>query len=107
MKLGCGALREEHDAAHGSIARDGEVRQQEVSLRVARVLNGGDHTDVERAVRHLRIERAGDTVDDLALDRNDAPIDCSVDRVAIDVGDPADAHWLRSHGRSRVFDAAA
>ena len=91
-QLGGGTLGKQHDAAHGTVARDREVGQQQILTRVARILDRRDHADVERARRHLRIERAGHAIHDLRVQRHHAAVDRSVDGIAVDVGNPADAH---------------
>jgi hypothetical protein len=89
-----GDAREEHHAAHGPVRCDAEIGQEQITRRVARVLDRGDDADVELPLGHERVQltRISGYERARGSEGNDAAIDSSVDREAVDVANAPDAH---------------
>src|SRR6266480_6468470 len=91
-EIASGPRREQHHAAHRAVARDCEIRQQEVALGFARVLHGRYDADVELSPSHPSIELGWYTVNQLGVDTNDAAVDRAVYRIAVYVRNASDLH---------------
>ena len=102
-ELGCGSRGEQHHRADGAVAGNSQVGKEQVALRIARVFNGGDNADVELTVRHAMIEIGRHSIDEGRVEMDDAPIDCPVNRIAVDVGNAAYLHCAEKAECRRSF----
>src|SRR3989442_11458516 len=83
---------EQRYALHRPVAGDPDLGEEPEQIGVARVLDRADHAHVELS-RHQQLVQLGRRPsDELGGDRHGAPVDGPVDRVAIDVRDPAEPH---------------
>src|SRR5258708_2788446 len=87
-----GTTRKKHDAANRPIAGNGEVRKQQIAIRVARVLHRGEDTDVELTSAHAPVQVGRHSVDQIGVEVYAATIDCPVNRIAVDVRNSSDLH---------------
>src|SRR5262249_37892478 len=80
----------EHHAVHRAVAGNGEVREQVIGRRVARVLHRRDDRHVQLSGGEQVVELRRGPADHVRCDRNQATVDRGVDRITIDPGNPTD-----------------
>ena len=95
-----GERGEEHHASHRAVARNREVRKEEIALLVARILYGRDDAHIQRPLGHHPVQRGGDAIHQCRVQWDEAPVYPAVHGKAVDVGDASDAHqaapWIGS-----------
>src|SRR5207244_5111439 len=83
---------EQRHTAHRTVAGNREVGEQDVVARIAGVFDRTDHGEVQLPRREQIVELRRRAGYELRRERGDAPVDGSIDRVAVDVADPTQSH---------------
>src|SRR2546430_9383263 len=95
-----GPTTEKRDAAHRPVARDRQVRQQDVIARVAGVFDRAHDAHIELSGGEQLVELGRRASHEIGRERDDAPVDAAVHRVAVDVADAPDSHSTPSTAES-------
>ncbi len=90
-----GPTCKEGDASNRSVTGNREIRKELVGPGVPRVFHGRNDGDIEFARGQQPVQLRWRARHELAGNIHDAPVDRTIDRVAIDVAYSADSHHAR------------